>query len=126
MLIVISIYVCASYKSLSLLQTSLLFSVTGLTGTAVLSLTTLPFRNVIGYLYIRTDNQKVKISSVDFWGKRKDRIVPVNDWFPLHDMAPKVTDALYLTPQLADGTKYKLFVKFGAVLNPKKIGQVLE
>ena len=106
---------------------SVLFSsVTGITGTALLSLASLPFRNIIGYLYIRVDDAKVKISSVDYWGKRKDRIVKVDDWFPLLDIPSKTTDAIYLTPILADGTKYKLFIKFGNVLNAKKMGQVLE
>lgn len=100
--------------------------VTGITGTALLSLGSLPFRNIIGYIYLRVDDKKIKISSVDFWGRRKDRIVKADDWFPLLDMPPKATDAIYLTPLLADGTKYKLFVKFGNVLNPKRMGQVLE
>nr|XP_021190462.1 transmembrane protein 186 [Helicoverpa armigera] len=98
----------------------------GVTGLAVLSVASAPFQNIIGYLYIRADDKKIKISSVDFWGKRKDKIVTVDDWFPLLDMSPKFTDALYLSPQLADGTKYKLFVKYGNVLNSKKMGQVLE
>ncbi|KAJ8728135.1 hypothetical protein PYW08_016520 [Mythimna loreyi] len=98
----------------------------GITGTAVLSLASLPFRNIIGYLYLRVDDKKIKISSVDFWGNRKDKIVKVEDWFPLLDMQPKATDAVYLTPLLADGTKYKLFVKFGNVLDSKRMGQVLE
>lgn len=41
-------------------------------------------------------------------------------------MAPRMVDALYLRPTLLDGTKYKLFLKFGSVLNSKKIGEVLE
>lgn len=77
-------------------------------------------------MYIRVDNQKIKISSVDFWGKRKDRIVKVDDWCPLLDIQPKTLDALYLSPQLSDGTKYKLFVKFGNVLDAKRMGEVLE
>lgn len=101
-------------------------SVTGITGTAVLSLASLPFRNIIGFLYVRVDDKKVKISSVDFWGKRKDKIVKVDDWFPLLNVPPRITDALYLTPILADGSKYKLFVKFGKVLNAQKMGAVLE
>ncbi|XP_072932010.1 transmembrane protein 186 [Epargyreus clarus] len=98
----------------------------GLTGAALFAIGSAPFRNVIGFLYISDDNQLIKISSVDFWGKRKDRIVKADDWVPLLDMKPKVMDAIYLSPQLADGTKYKLFVKFGNVLNSTKIGQVLE
>lgn len=41
-------------------------------------------------------------------------------------MAPRMVDALYLRPTLLDGTKYKLFLKSGSVLNSKKIGEVLE
>lgn len=100
--------------------------VTGITGSAVLSLTTLPFRNTIGYLYISSDNQKVKISSMNFWGKRQDKIIATEDWIPLLEMPPKATDAVFLQPKLSDGTKYKLFVKFGNVINPSKMGQVLE
>lgn len=98
----------------------------GVTGAAVLSLGSLPFKNVIGFLYISEDNQHVKISSVNFWGKREDKIISADDWIPLLDMGPKKMDALYLSPHLTDNTRYKLFVKFGKVLNPKKIGQVLE
>ncbi|KAJ2946035.1 hypothetical protein O0L34_g4953 [Tuta absoluta] len=98
----------------------------GLTGAAVLCLSTLTFRNVIGHLYISEDNTEIKISSVDFWGRRIDKIIPADNWVPLLDMAPKTLDALYLTPELTDGTKYKLPIKFGKVLNAQKMGQVLE
>lgn len=63
---------------------------------------------------------------MDFWGKRKDVIVAAKDWVPLMDMPPKVLDPIYLQPALADGTRYKLFVKFGKVHNAHKISQVLE
>ncbi|XP_037301500.1 transmembrane protein 186-like [Manduca sexta] len=106
--------------------TFLTTSYVGITGLIVLSAATLPFKNVIGFLYISENNKYIKISSVDFWGKRVDKIVSVDDWIPLLDMAPKKMDAFYLSPQLVDGSKYKLFVKFGNVLNSTKMGQVLE
>ncbi|XP_053607690.1 transmembrane protein 186 [Plodia interpunctella] len=98
----------------------------GLTAGAVLSLVTWPFHNVIGFLYISEDNNKIKISSVDFWGKRKDSIINTDDWIPLLELPPKTMDAVYLTPQLTNGTKYKLLIKFGKVFNSNKIGKVLE
>ncbi|XP_013199954.1 transmembrane protein 186 [Amyelois transitella] len=98
----------------------------GLTAAAVLSLVSLPFRNIIGFLYITEDNQFIKISSVDYWGKRKDKIVRTEDWFPLFDLPPKAIDSFYLSPQLSDGAKYKLLVKYGKILNAKKISEVLE
>ncbi|XP_045771532.1 uncharacterized protein LOC123871669 [Maniola jurtina] len=107
-------------------NTFLISSYIGVTGAVVLALGTLPFRNIIGHLYISEDNEKIKISAVGYSGKRIDRIVSVNDWIPLLEMKPKKTDLLFLSPQLRDGTKYKLFVKFGHVKNPIKMGQVLE
>ncbi|XP_049869427.1 transmembrane protein 186 [Pectinophora gossypiella] len=98
----------------------------GITGAAVLSLATLPFRNVIGYLYISEDNKKIKISSVDYWGRRKDRIVDTEEWIPMLDGEPKLLDGLYLSPKLTDGTEYKLPITFGKVLNSRKMGEVLE
>lgn len=91
-----------------------------------MSLASLPFRNIIGFLYISKDNKKIKISAIDYWGKRKDRIVPADDWIPLLDMQPKNMDPFFLTPCLTDGTKYKLLIRFGKVFNVQKMGKVLE
>ncbi|XP_039754047.1 uncharacterized protein LOC120629241 [Pararge aegeria] len=107
-------------------NTFLVSSYIGITGAVVLTLGTLPFKNIIGHLYISEDNEKIKISSVGFSGKRIDRIVSVDDWIPLLEMEPRKTDILFLSPQLRDGTKYKLFAKFGVVKNVSKMGQVLE
>lgn len=93
---------------------------------AALSVASLPFKNVIGFLYISENNQLVKISSVNYWGKRENRIISADDWIPLLDLGPKKMDSFYLSPHLADNTRYKLFVRFGNVLNSKKMGQVLE
>ncbi|KPJ02758.1 Transmembrane protein 186 [Papilio xuthus] len=101
-------------------------SYVGITGAAVFSLASIPFRNLIGFLYISEDNKSIKISSVDFWGRRKDRIIDADDWIPLYDMPPKFTDPLFRTPQLSDGTKYKLVMKYGKIINATKVGQVLE
>ncbi|XP_023946744.2 uncharacterized protein LOC112052065 [Bicyclus anynana] len=107
-------------------NTFFISSYIGLTGAAVLTLGTFPFRNIIGHLYISEDDKKIKISSVGFSGKRIDRIVDVDDWIPLLEMEPKKTDALFLSPQLRDGTKYKLFIKFGVVRNPARMSHILE
>ncbi|XP_026752530.1 transmembrane protein 186 [Galleria mellonella] len=98
----------------------------GVTGGLALLIPSILFHNSIGFLYISKDNKHIKISSVDFWGRRKDKCVSVNDWIPLLDMPSRTIDSIYLSPQLTDGTKYKLFIKFGTVLNPQKIGEVLE
>lgn len=100
--------------------------VTGITGAAVLSLFTLPLKDVIGHLYISEDNKLIKISSVGFSGKRIDKIITADEWTPILDLKPKKTDMFYLSPQLTDGTKYKLFINFGIVKNAAKMGQVLE
>ncbi|RVE44531.1 hypothetical protein evm_010816 [Chilo suppressalis] len=107
-------------------HTFLLTAYIGLTAAAVLSLGTLPLSNVIGFLYISEDNKLIKISSVNFWGKRVDKIVSVEDWIPMLELPQRKLDMIYLLPQLSDGKKYKLFIRFGDLLNAKKIGQVLE
>ncbi|KAJ0177204.1 hypothetical protein K1T71_007213 [Dendrolimus kikuchii] len=107
-------------------QSFMTASYIGLTGGLVLSIFTYPFRNIIGFLYISDDDQHIKISSVDFWGIRKDRIIPTENWIPLLEIPPKTMDAIYLTPKLTDGTEYKLLVKFGKILDQKRMGQVLE
>ncbi|CAH2037490.1 unnamed protein product, partial [Iphiclides podalirius] len=98
----------------------------GISGCVALTLATIPLRNTIGFLYISEDNKLVKISSVDFWGNRKDRIIDANDWIPLCDIAPKIMDSIYLRPHLTDGTKYKIFIKYGKIINPQKMAHVLE
>ncbi|XP_026319084.1 transmembrane protein 186 [Hyposmocoma kahamanoa] len=107
-------------------HTFLAASYIGITGLIVLSLATLPFRNIIGHLYISEDNKQIKISSLDFWGRRVDRIIATEEWVPLLDLPPKIIDAIYLTPQLMDGTKYKLLVRYGKIYNAEKMGHVLE
>lgn len=99
---------------------------TGISGGVLLSLASVSLRNIIGFLYVSKDNKLVKISAVDFWGNRKDRIIDADEWIPLCDITPKVMDTIYLRPHLVDGTKYKLIVKYGKILNRQKMGQVLE
>ncbi|CAG4979909.1 unnamed protein product [Colias eurytheme] len=106
--------------------TSLAALYIGVTGGAVLSLASLPFKNIIGHIYISDDNNFVKISSIDYFGRRVDRIIKSEEWIPLLDMKPRTLDAVYLKPELTDGTKYKLLIKFGTVKNSSKMGEVLE
>ncbi|XP_045497143.1 uncharacterized protein LOC123695358 [Colias croceus] len=125
---------CAIIPSAGLLEsmsvlpetTSLAALYIGVTGGAVLSLASLPFKNIIGHIYISDDNNFVKISSIDYFGRRVDRIIKSEEWIPLLDMKPRTLDAVYLKPELTDGTKYKLLIKFGTVKNSSKMGEVLE
>ncbi|XP_063362075.1 transmembrane protein 186 [Cydia amplana] len=119
---------CGLLQTLSVLPENsfLAASYIGVTGGILFSLASLLLNNAIGFLYISEDNKLIKISSVDFWGRRRDRIVSADEWIPLLDMNQKITDAIYLSPQLTDGTKYKLFIKFGNILNSTKMGQVIE
>ncbi|CAH2236786.1 jg8545 [Pararge aegeria aegeria] len=92
-----------------------------------------PSSGVLELLNIVSDNTFLVSSYIGITGavvltlgKRIDRIVSVDDWIPLLEMEPRKTDILFLSPQLRDGTKYKLFAKFGVVKNVSKMGQVLE
>ncbi|XP_041978487.1 transmembrane protein 186 [Aricia agestis] len=125
---------CAAIPTCGLMEIASVFpantflsaSYIGVTGGVVLSLFSAPFRNIIGHIYISEDNKFIKISSVDFFGKRVDEIIPTDDWIPIMDLKPRKLDPIYLSPTLSNGKRYKWFYKFGIVRNHAKIGEILE
>ncbi|KRT80906.1 hypothetical protein AMK59_6059, partial [Oryctes borbonicus] len=73
---------------------------------------------LIGIVYLSEDGTTVKVSSIDFWGKRKDDLIPINDIVPISDLPISMTDALYLKfTQFSKIESLKINLKFGVVLN---------
>lgn len=97
-----------------------------ITGVVALCVATIPTINTIGFLYISEDNKKIKISFLDFWGRRVNKIIDTEQWIPLMDLPSRKMDYLFLTPQLENGKKFKLFLRYGKVLNSTKMGAVIE
>ena len=81
------------------------------------------FHKVIGFIYLSTDNSTVKVSYLNFWGKRVDLYCPLQDIIPLSDMQENTSDiyikfvqysspqVLYLTLRFGHITDLDLFTK---------------
>lgn len=51
--------------------------------------------NLIGYIYLKLDEEKVILSYVDYWGKRIDLKASLNEVIPISDNSISITDSLY-------------------------------
>lgn len=68
----------------------------------------------VGILYLDEEQQIVKVAYLNFWGKRKDIIMPVQDIKPFTEVKPSLTDVAYLKLcRFSDKEELKLFVKRG-------------
>ena len=47
---------------------------------------------VAGYLSLSLDGSTLRVSHLDFWGKRKDSYIPVEEVMPLGDTAETIND----------------------------------
>ncbi|XP_037952187.1 transmembrane protein 186 [Teleopsis dalmanni] len=59
-------------------NTCLVVTIIGASGLITLTLFSLVIRNLIGFIYINSEEQKIKFAYLDFWGKRKERIADVS------------------------------------------------
>jgi len=78
------------------------------------------FYKLVGSIYLSADSSTVKISYLDFWGKRVDVCCPLSDIVPFSDTNERIMDAYvnlrrYSTPQ-----KLHFTVRFGSVLDTKR------
>lgn len=75
---------------------------------------------LIGFIYCDPDKKLVKISHLDFWGRRKDVELPLNDLVPLSDLPAFPTDFMYYTLRRFSSTQtFKLNLKYGNVIDKK-------
>lgn len=84
------------------------------------------FQNAVGFLYLSEDETTLKISYLDFWGKRIDEEFPVDDVVPFLDAPRPPTDYLYkqILFYSHSKTKVKLFLKFGQITDKDKFDKV--
>ncbi|XP_017786894.1 PREDICTED: transmembrane protein 186 [Nicrophorus vespilloides] len=93
----------------------------GISGCMVLHTFGLMTKNFVGIMYINEKSDEVKISRLDFWGKRKDDIVPISDIVPFSELPSSITDTLYTKLRFFSDTKtmLKVSLKFGKILDEK-------
>lgn len=62
------------------------FTYVGVSMLAVLSITSLIFKNSIGSVYVNKNNSEdVRIAYIDFWGRRQDSTFKINEIIPLSE-----------------------------------------
>ncbi|KAL1116003.1 hypothetical protein AAG570_005498, partial [Ranatra chinensis] len=80
------------------------------------------FTNLIGFVYISKDLTEVKISYLDYWGKRKDVITNLSDIGPLG-----LNSKLYfLVKRLSSNESFKLSMKFGEIINTEAFVKIFK
>lgn len=81
--------------------------------------------NFVGFVYINNEEKTVKLSYIDFWGKRKDEIVKMEDIVPMCDLTRSVTDSLYLkVKRYSMKDTLKLNLQLGHILDESSFNKV--
>jgi len=76
------------------------------------------FNNLIGYVYLKLDEEKAIISYIDYWGKRVDLEKPINEIIPMSDNPISITDSLYRKIMFSSQTpKLKINMRFGRIID---------
>lgn len=74
--------------------------------------------NLIGYVYIKSDKRKVIVSYVNYWGKRIDIEIAIDEIIPMSDNAISITDSLYKKVLFSSQKqKLKINMKFGRIID---------
>lgn len=74
--------------------------------------------NLVGYIYLKLDEEKVILSYIDYWGKRIDLKASLNEIFPLSENPISITDPLYRKIMFSSQKQtLKINVKFGRIMD---------
>lgn len=88
------------------------------TGLATLCIGSLFCKNVVGMLYVNDEATKLKVSYPDFWGRRRDEDIIINDMISPSNLTKfKYNPALTITSG-GKSEKYRLLGSFGQILEP--------
>ncbi|KYM94996.1 PREDICTED: transmembrane protein 186-like [Cyphomyrmex costatus] len=82
--------------------------------------------NLIGYVYLKLDEEKVILSYIDYWGKRIDLKVSCNEIYPMSDNPISITDPLYRKITLTSQKEIlKINMKLGQIIDVDKFRCIL-
>lgn len=107
-------------------HTATLVGVVGLTSWCTLSICSLFVRNLVGIIYINDNNDKLKLAYVDYWGKRHDVCVELDDVIPeMEKEKPSKLDFYHTICLYSDEkVKYKLLQRFGSIEDPETFASI--
>uniref|UniRef100_A0A1I8M0S4 Transmembrane protein 186 n=1 Tax=Musca domestica TaxID=7370 RepID=A0A1I8M0S4_MUSDO len=102
-------------------STATLFAAVGLTSWMTLSICSMLTKNLVGIMYLNDDNDKLKLAYIDFWGKRNDVVIDLDDLVPENEKKRPSKFDWYQTLTLYsnDKVKFKLLQRFGQVEDPE-------
>lgn len=97
-----------------------IYAAIGVSGLMTLSLASYVSTNIIGFIYINDHQDQLKLAYVDFWGRRKELLVDIEDLLP--DWEPKSRRRLGFYQPICLRTdkkqRYKLLHRFGVITDP--------
>lgn len=92
----------------------------GLLATLALHTLGILFYNLVGALYLHSDGETVKISHLDYLGRRIDIICPKDDIIPFSDFGDNVNDPFVFIRRYTDSQKLRLSLRFGKVIDDER------
>jgi len=82
--------------------------------------------NLIGYIYVKLDEEKAILSYVNYWGKRVDLETTISEIIPISDNQISITDSLYRKVKfVTNNQKLKINIQFGRITDVKNFRCVL-
>ncbi|XP_046665397.1 transmembrane protein 186 [Homalodisca vitripennis] len=84
------------------------------------------FNRAIGFIYLNKDETTVKIAYLDYWGKRVDMEIPVEEVVPLSESPRPLNGMVFkqIVFYSDDHLKLKLYLRHGKVTNEDGFDQV--
>ncbi|XP_075224498.1 transmembrane protein 186 isoform X2 [Lycorma delicatula] len=90
---------------------------------SLIHLVAMNFWRRVGFLYVNKNIDKIKISYISYWGKRKDIIIPVSEVMTFSDMPRSPFDIFYRKVKIFNSkplefNSYKLDLKSATITKP--------
>ncbi|XP_059610212.1 uncharacterized protein LOC132257365 [Phlebotomus argentipes] len=99
-------------------------TIIGVTGFLALSIYSLLLKNLVGFIYLDSTEQKIKLAYVGFLGQRKEVEYLVKDVIRADDLPPTKIKFFYPLAFHGSKEKYIVFYKGGAFEDIEKFGSI--
>lgn len=93
-----------------------LIQISGMTGMLSLCIASYFTKNFVGFAYVNSEENLIRLGHIDFWGRRKNVVIPIEDIVNL----PKIFLDMWMPIQKQnDKETYKLLHRHGDILDSK-------
>ncbi|XP_030375311.1 transmembrane protein 186 [Scaptodrosophila lebanonensis] len=93
----------------------------GVTGLITLTLGSYAAKNLVGFIYINEPEDHLKLAYVDFWGRRKETLIAIDDIPTVWDQSgpPRFSFYQLISDPNCSNRRYKLLHRLGTVTDPQ-------